>query len=192
MTTPTIPLTGVVPPLLTPLTADGEIDLPSLERLVGRLLDAGVDGIFALGSSGEVAFWDDARREAVLEAVTGTVAGQVPVIAGVIDMQTDRVIQHVRAAERFDLAGYVVTAPFYAITGPEEINTHFRAVAAAIGRGVDVRGFYVNTLIDGFEWADGWSQRFGLVHVDPETLVRTPKRSWEWLRDVVAAQPKHV
>ena len=50
MTTP--PLRGVVPPLLTPLTADGEVDLPSLERLVTRLLDGGVDGIFALGSSG--------------------------------------------------------------------------------------------------------------------------------------------
>lgn len=134
MTTPATALTGVVPPLLTPLTADGEIDLPSLERLVGHLLEGGVDGIFALGSSGEVAFWDDARRAAVLEAVTGTVAGQVPVIAGVIDMQTDRVIQHVRAAERFDLAGYVVTAPFYAITGPEEIDTHFREVAAVTER----------------------------------------------------------
>ena len=134
MTTAPTALTGVVPPLLTPLTAEGEIDLPSLERLVGRLLEGGVDAIFALGSSGEVAFWDDARREQVLEAVTGTVAGQVPVIAGVIDMQTDRVLQHVRAAERFDLAGYVATAPFYAITGPEEIDAHFRAIAAATGR----------------------------------------------------------
>lgn len=130
----TAPLTGVVPPLLTPLTDEGEIDLPSLERLVGHLLSGGVDGIFALGSSGEIAFWDDARRAAVLEAVTGTVAGQVPVIAGLIDMQTDRVIQHLRAAERFDLAGYVATAPFYAITGPEEIDAHFRAVAAATDR----------------------------------------------------------
>lgn len=55
-------------------------------------------------------------------------------LAGAIDMQTDRVIQHVRAAERFDLAGYVVTAPFYAITGTEEIDTHFRAIAAATDR----------------------------------------------------------
>src|SRR5690625_1825897 len=75
------PLTGVIPPLLTPLTADGQLDRPSLERLVTRLLEAGVDGIFALGSSGEIAFFDDAQRAEVLEAVTGTVAGQVPVIA---------------------------------------------------------------------------------------------------------------
>ncbi|MGP5481646.1 dihydrodipicolinate synthase family protein [Brachybacterium alimentarium] len=124
-------LTGVVPPLLTPLTAEGEIDMVSLERLVAHLLEGGVDGIFALGSSGEVAYADDARRGQVLEAVTGFVAGQVPVIAGVIDMQTDRVLHHLREAERFGLDGYVVTAPFYAITGPEEIDTHFRTIAAA-------------------------------------------------------------
>ena len=129
MTTP--PLRGVVPPLLTPLTADGEVDLPSLERLVTRLLDGGVDGIFALGSSGEVAFFDDRTRAVVLEAVTGMVAGQVPVLAGVIDMQTDRVLQHVRVAEQFGLDGVVATAPFYAITGPEEIETHFRTLAAS-------------------------------------------------------------
>lgn len=124
-------LSGVVPPLLTPLTPEGEIDMASLERLIAHLLEGGVDGIFALGSSGEVAYSDDARRSQVLEAVTGFVAGQVPVIAGVIDMQTDRVIHHMRAAERFDLDGYVVTAPFYSITGPEEIDTHFRTIAAA-------------------------------------------------------------
>lgn len=125
------PLAGVIPPLLTPLTADGQLDRPSLERLVARQLEAGVDGIFALGSSGEIAFFDDAQRAELLETVTGMVAGQVPVIAGVIDTQTRRVIQHLRAAERFDLGGYVVTAPFYAVTGPEEIDAHFRTVAAA-------------------------------------------------------------
>jgi 4-hydroxy-tetrahydrodipicolinate synthase len=128
---PTTSLSGVVPPLLTPLTADGDLDVASLEALIAHLIEGGVDGIFALGSSGEIAYLDDARRSEVLEVVTGAVAGQVPVIAGVIDTQTHRVIQHVRAAERFDLAGYVVTAPFYAITGPEEIDTHFRTVAAA-------------------------------------------------------------
>src|SRR5699024_3989501 len=81
--------------------------------------------------SGVIAFFDDAYRAEVLEAVTVTVAGQVPVIAGVIDTQTRRVIQHLRAAERFDLGGFVATAPFNAVTGPEEIDAHFRAVAAA-------------------------------------------------------------
>ncbi|MBK0331093.1 dihydrodipicolinate synthase family protein [Brachybacterium sp. MASK1Z-5] len=124
-------LRGVVPPLLTPLTAEGDLDRASLSRLVGRLVEAGVDGIFALGSSGEVAYHDDAMRDRVLDAVVGEVAGQVPVLAGVIDMQAHRVISHVRAAEKHGVAGVVATAPFYAITGPDEIGAHFRAIGAA-------------------------------------------------------------
>ncbi|NLG21247.1 MAG: dihydrodipicolinate synthase family protein [Actinomycetales bacterium] len=124
-------LTGVVPPVLTPLTADGEIDLASLERLVTRMLEAGVDGLFALGSSSEAAYLDDRSRTAALEAVTGIVAGEVPVLAGVIEMQLSRVLTHVRIAERVGAAGVVATAPFYSITGPDETEAHFRGIAAA-------------------------------------------------------------
>lgn len=126
MSTETPALTGVVPPLLTPLTESGELDRASLEKLIAHMIDAGVDGIFALGSSSEVAFFDDRMRAEVLDAVTSIVAGQLPILAGVIDMQTHRVLQHVRAAEKYDLAGFVATAPFYAITGPQEIERHFR------------------------------------------------------------------
>lgn len=122
---------GVIPPLATPLTPDGDLDVASLERLLTHLLDGGVHGIFALGSTGEVAFFDDSMRARVLDAVTGMVAGAVPVVAGCIDMQTRRVIAHVRAAERCGVDAVVVTAPFYAITGPEETAAHFAGVAAA-------------------------------------------------------------
>ena len=125
-----VPRAGVVPPLVTPLTPDREPDLPSLERLIARLLDAGVHGIFALGSSGEAAFLDDVVRARVLDAVTGIVAGAVPVIAGCIDMQAARVLQHIRCAERVGVDGVVVTAPFYAITGPEEVRAHFEVIGA--------------------------------------------------------------
>ncbi|GAA1166134.1 dihydrodipicolinate synthase family protein [Ornithinimicrobium humiphilum] len=126
----TAQLRGVVPPVLTPFTAEGEIDLASLERLVARLLDGGVDGIFALGSSSETAFLDDARRAAALEAVVRFADGRVPVLAGVIDTQLERVLAHARVAERVGAAGIVATAPFYAITGPAEVEAHFRGLAA--------------------------------------------------------------
>ena len=125
---PTTGLTGVVPPLITPLTPDGDLDTASLERLVGHLLDGGVHGLFALGSTSEVAFFEDAMRDLVLDAVMGIVAGAVPVLVGVIDTQTRRVLEHVRRAEARGAAGVVATAPFYAITGREEIRTHFRVL----------------------------------------------------------------
>jgi beta-glucosidase len=67
------------------------------------------------------------------------------------------------------------------------LDGHLRAVAAAIGQGVDVRGYYCWSLLDNFEWTEGYTQRFGLVHVDYETQVRTPKRSFDWYAETVRA-----
>jgi beta-glucosidase len=68
------------------------------------------------------------------------------------------------------------------------LDGHIRAVADAIAAGVDIRGYLTWSLMDNFEWAEGYHQRFGLVHVDYETLQRTPKSSYFWYRDLVAAQ----
>ncbi|GAB2955486.1 GH1 family beta-glucosidase [Streptomyces pseudoechinosporeus] len=69
------------------------------------------------------------------------------------------------------------------------LDGHLRALHRALEAGVDVRGYFVWSLLDNFEWAEGYARRFGLVHVDYETLKRTPKASYGWLRDVLRAQP---
>ena len=67
------------------------------------------------------------------------------------------------------------------------LDGHIRAVREAIIAGVDVRGYLVWSLIDNFEWAEGYHQRFGLVRVDFSTQRRTPKASFGWYRDLIAA-----
>lgn len=54
--------------------------------------------------------------------------------------------------------------------------------------GVDVRGYFTWSLTDNVEWTEGASQRFGLVHIDYETLTRTPKASYAWYRELIRAQ----
>jgi beta-glucosidase len=73
------------------------------------------------------------------------------------------------------------------------LSSHLRAALDATSpggpaSGVDLRGYYVWTLMDNFEWAAGYSQRFGLVHVDFESLERTPKQSFYWYQELSKAR----
>ncbi|WP_435797552.1 GH1 family beta-glucosidase [Streptomyces avermitilis] len=68
------------------------------------------------------------------------------------------------------------------------LDGHVRALHRAVEAGVDVRGYFVWSLLDNFEWAEGYERRFGLVHVDYDTLERTPKASYGWLRDILRAR----
>jgi beta-glucosidase len=63
---------------------------------------------------------------------------------------------------------------------------HLRAAHAALAEGVDLRGYFYWSLLDNFEWAEGYAKRFGLVHVDFATQERTLKRSAHWYAGVIA------
>jgi len=65
-------------------------------------------------------------------------------------------------------------------------DAYLAEVAAAMADGVPVRGYFVWSLLDNFEWAEGYSKRFGLVFVDYPTLERIPKDSFYWYRDLIA------
>lgn len=119
-------LTGVIPPIITPLNHDRSFDVEGLRSVVTRLVDAGVDGLFALGSTGEVAFHTSAVREQVIREIVDTVDGRVPVLVGAVAPQTAAVLENIEQAARLGADGVVATAPFYAITALPEIERHFR------------------------------------------------------------------
>ncbi|GHG56009.1 dihydrodipicolinate synthase family protein [Flavimobilis marinus] len=136
MTTPSGALaprfTGIIPPVATPLNADGTVDHASLERLVEHLVSAGVHGLFALGSTGETAYLTDDERVAVVHTIASANAGRVPIIAGSIDLTSARILA---GAQRLVAAGadaIVTTAAVYAINDATETADHFRRIAAGI------------------------------------------------------------
>ena len=122
------PFRGVIPPVVIPLTEKRQLDLEALERSINRMIDAGVDGLFFLGSSGEVAFLTDAQRYHVLQEAIAMVHGRVPVLTGIIDMETMRVVDQAKRATGYGVDALVATAPFYALGGPKEVERHFRAI----------------------------------------------------------------
>lgn len=123
---------GVVPPVVTPLNDDFSVDYASYARVLEHLIGNGCHGLFPLGSTSEVVFYDDAERRKILEHTVKVANGRVPVIAGVIDPATDRVIRHAQAAKSIGADAVVVTAPFYTITSQAETIDHFRMVRDAV------------------------------------------------------------
>lgn len=69
------------------------------------------------------------------------------------------------------------------------LRTHLAQLSDMVASGIDIRGYYVWSLLDNFEWAHGYSQRFGVVHVDYDTQQRTPKASARWLQQLM--NPSH-
>lgn len=120
-----VPFSGVVPPVVTPDTPDHQLDVVSFERSINRLIEAGVDGLFFLGSSGEVVFATDERRDQIVREAVRIVDHRVPVLVGIIDTETERVLEHGRRALALGADALVATAPFYALGGPVDIEEHF-------------------------------------------------------------------
>jgi beta-glucosidase len=72
----------------------------------------------------------------------------------------------------------------------EYVRTHLETMKAAMDQGVDVRGYFLWSLMDNFEWNSGYAKRFGIVYVDYATQERIPKASALWYRDFLAAQQR--
>ena len=121
-----VPFSGVIPPVVTPDTPDHQLDVVSFERSINRLIEAGVDGLFFLGSSGEVVFATDERRDQIVREAVRIVNHCVPVLVGIIDTETERVLEHGRRALALGADALVATAPFYALGGPADVEEHFR------------------------------------------------------------------
>ena len=125
---------GVFAALVTPMTADEEIDHAALAAFVDYLVDeGGVHGLIPLGSTGEYYALSARERHEVLKTTLEAAAGRVPVLAGTNAGATREVVDYSREAERAGAAGVMLAAPYYALPTADELVEHFRAVSRAIG-----------------------------------------------------------
>jgi beta-glucosidase len=100
-----------------------------------------------------------------------------------------------RIASEYNPPSIVVTENGASYSDPRDdqrridyIHQHLAAVAEARDSGLPVDGYFVWSLLDNLEWVSGFSQRFGLIHVDFDTLKRTPKASYYWYRDLIESR----
>jgi 4-hydroxy-tetrahydrodipicolinate synthase len=126
-----ITYSGLIPPMITPLTGDGEVDRGAIGRLVNFLVRHGVSGLFVLGSSGEGPWLTPAQRSEVIGAAVEAAGGRVPVLAGVLDPGQRTVIENVRHAADAGANAVVVTTPYYFGADQATQMRFFTAVADA-------------------------------------------------------------
>jgi 4-hydroxy-tetrahydrodipicolinate synthase len=125
-------LRGIIPPILTPIQPDGQVDLLSLTRLTNWLIRQGVHGIWACGTTGEFPCFDADERENVIGTCAEAAAGRVPVVANVSDCSTRLAVEHGRRALRAGADAVAVTPPYYYSNSQDELLSHYRGVREAV------------------------------------------------------------
>lgn len=134
-------LKGVFPAMATPLTPEEKIDIPALRKLVHYLMDGGVHGIVALGSTGEFPAMTASMRQAVLETTLEEVNGRLPVLVGCGEPGTQRTIEQVKVAAGTSAAAVLVAVPFYFNMDQNAVIRHYQMVADASGLPVVMYNF---------------------------------------------------
>lgn len=119
---------------ITPCQPDGEVDVSALRRLLERLVDAGVDSIGLLGSTGSYAYLSRPQRRRCVEAAVDVTRGRVPLLVGVGALRTDEAVGLAEDAHAAGADALLLAPVSYIPLQDEEVFEHFRAVAAATPR----------------------------------------------------------
>ena len=127
-------LSGIIPPMTTPFDAAGELDEGAIRAQVRWLIEAGVHGLAAGGSTGEGHALDQDELRRLVATVADEAAGRIPVIAGIIVDSTRDAIRRGQAVEGLGVAALQVTPVHYLFRPDDDaMQGHFRAIAEATG-----------------------------------------------------------
>jgi len=125
-------LEGIWTPIPTPLTKQGRIDIDTTRKLVDFHIEAGIDGLLPLGTSGEFALLSREERSVLVKTVVDQADKRVPVVAGVSDPSIENVIQLSSDAKKAGADAVIATPPYYFTTTDEGHYLHFKTISDAI------------------------------------------------------------
>ena len=118
------PLTGIIPPMITPLRGRDELDVPGLERLIERILDGGAAGLFILGTTGEGPSLSYRLRRDLIDRVCRQVKGRAPVLVGITDTAFIESVNLARHAASAGAQAVVLAPPYYLPEGQPELREY--------------------------------------------------------------------
>jgi 4-hydroxy-tetrahydrodipicolinate synthase len=147
---------GIIPAMLTPFTAQGEVDMAGIKKNVDFLIENGCSQIMCLGSTGEAATLSRKEGSQVIEATVKAAGGRVPVMAGTGATSTREVIERSREAKSAGADSVMIVTPFYEIPSQEGLYRHYTAIAEAVDIPICLYNIPPHTHVE----------------IEPETLVR--------------------
>lgn len=122
--------TGIIPPIITPLTDDGQVNYEVLRQMVSHLIEQGVHGVFPMGTTGEFYAFDNVTFRKILETVKDEAAGRVPVYGGANHITTRGVIELVKICEEVGVDAVSVLTPMFISQTQEELYDYYAEIAA--------------------------------------------------------------
>ncbi len=120
---------GIIPPIITPTTADGEVNYEVLKEVTNHLIEQGAHGVFPFGTTGEFYAFDNETLRKVLTTVKEAAAGRVPVYAGANSITTKGVIEIIRVCEEVGVDAVSVLTPMFVSQTQDELYEYFREIA---------------------------------------------------------------
>jgi 4-hydroxy-2-oxoglutarate aldolase len=126
-------LTGIIPPIVTPFTIRGELDLAALKNFIKQLTPS-IDGFLILGSNGETPYLEESERNLVVEVARSVIPNSLPMMVGTGGESTQATIRRSQLAEQQGANAILVLAPYYnrASMTAQILDKHFRKVADAV------------------------------------------------------------
>jgi 4-hydroxy-tetrahydrodipicolinate synthase len=120
---------GIIPPVVTPMKPNEDVDLPRLRTHIDRMIAAGVHGIFVLGTTGECCSLDEREKQEIIATAVSHVNKRVPVFAGTGAETTRESIRVTKMAEKEGVDGVSIITPYFIMPTQNEIADHYRRIA---------------------------------------------------------------